>query len=91
MDRNNVGMLAESRAGHDRGKLYVIIKEDEESVYLSDGYVRPLDKLKKKNRKHIQIIRRPMQEIVEKVHKGEEIKNEEIKRVIKLFQKENQE
>lgn len=88
MDRDNIGMLAESRAGHDRGKIYVIIKEDEEYVYLSDGQLKPLDKLKKKNRKHIQIIRRPVQE---KIHIGEELKNEDIKRVIKLFQKKNQE
>lgn len=88
MDRNNIGMLAESRSGHDRGQIYVIIKEDDEYVYLSDGRLKPLDKLKKKNRKHVQIIRKPMQEIKDKLHKGEELKNEEIKRAIKLFRKE---
>ena len=88
MDRNEVGMLAEAKAGHDRGEIYVIIKEDEQYVYLSDGKLKPVDKLKKKNRKHIQIIRKPQQFIIDKLQKGEEVRNEEIKRAIKLFNKE---
>ena len=87
MDRNEIGMLAESKSGHDRGQIYVIIKEDEEYVYLSDGKLKPLDKLKKKNRKHIQIIRKPQQEILEKLQKGVNLKNEEVKRAIKLYVK----
>lgn len=88
MNREVIGMLAESQSGHDKGQIYVIMKEDEEYVYLSDGRLRPVDKLKKKNRKHIQIIVKPRQEIIEKLQRGEEVKNEEIKRAIKLFKKE---
>lgn len=88
MNRNHIGMLAESRAGHDKGQIYVIIKEDEEYVYLSDGRLRPLDKLKKKNRKHIQLIYKPIQEIIENLQTDKELRNEEIKRAIRLFQKE---
>ena len=88
MNRNRIGMLAESKSGHDKGQIYLIIKEDEEYVYLSDGRLKPLDKLKKKNKKHIQIILRPRHNIIEKLQKGEELKNEEIKRAIKLFKKD---
>lgn len=90
MDRNEVGMLAQSKSGHDAGQIYVIIKEDNEYVYLSDGRLKPLNKLKKKNRKHIQIIRRPVQDIIKKLQQGAELNNEEIKRAIKLFKKEVQ-
>ena len=48
-----VGMFAISLAGHDKGQMYVIIKEDGEYFYLSDGNIRPLDKLKKKKKKHM--------------------------------------
>ena len=46
------GMYARSLAGHDKGKLYIIIEADEAYVYLSDGRLRPLDKLKKKKLRH---------------------------------------
>ena len=51
------GMLAMSKAGHDEGRLYVIIGVDDSYVYLADGRLRPLDKPKKKKKKHIQSIR----------------------------------
>lgn len=56
MDRYEIGMLAKSKAGHDAGKVYVIIDVDETYVYLADGRIRTLDKLKRKKKKHVQII-----------------------------------
>lgn len=53
-----VGMFATAKAGHDKDKLYVIMREDEEYVYLVDGRIRTMDKPKKKNKKHIQIIKK---------------------------------
>jgi len=50
------GMLVRSKAGHDAGNLYMIISADERCVYLADGRIRTLDKLKKKNKQHVQII-----------------------------------
>lgn len=58
MERYKAGMLARSTAGHDRGKVYVIIDTDDAYVYLADGRIRTLDKLKKKKKKHVQIILR---------------------------------
>lgn len=88
MDRKEIGMLAKSKSGHDRNQVYVIICQDDEYVYLSDGRLKTLDKLKKKNRKHIQIICKPQQNILEKLQKGQKLENEEIKRAIKLYHKE---
>ena len=56
MDRYVTGMLARSKAGHDTGKIYVIIDVDETYVYLADGSIRTLEHLKKKKKKHVQII-----------------------------------
>ena len=52
-----VGMLAKSKAGHDKENIYVIFQEDDAYVYLVDGKIRTTDKPKKKNKKHIQIIK----------------------------------
>ena len=75
-----VGEFARSKAGHDKGRLYIIIEEDEQFAYLSDGDLRKLDCLKKKKLKHIQSIH----------HKKPEAygTNEEIKRSIKLYKAE---
>ena len=57
MDRWETGMLAKSLAGHDKGKIYVIINIEETEIWLADGENRTLDKLKKKKKKHVQLIR----------------------------------
>ncbi|MGL6197640.1 MAG: KOW domain-containing RNA-binding protein [Lachnospiraceae bacterium] len=56
MSKYEVGMLVKSKAGHDVGRLYVIIGPEGEYLYLSDGHFRPLSKPKRKNQKHIQVI-----------------------------------
>ena len=74
-------MLATSMAGHDRETTYVIIKEEGEYVYLADGQTRSVDKPKKKNKKHIQIIKKVQ---LEKPADG--FRDLEIKRTIKMYQ-----
>ena len=54
--RYKAGMLAKSKAGHDTGKVYVIIEVDDTYVYLADGGIRTLGHLKKKKKKHVQPI-----------------------------------
>jgi len=56
MDRYKTGMLAKSKAGHDAGKVYVIMDTDDAYVYLADGVIRTLDRMKKKKKKHVQLI-----------------------------------
>ena len=56
MEGFKAGMLARSKAGHDKGKVYVIIEEDDTYVYLADGGIRTLEHLKKKKKKHVQPI-----------------------------------
>lgn len=50
-------MLAVSRAGHDRDALFVVIDSDEDYFWLVDGKRRLLEKPKKKNRRHVQVIK----------------------------------
>lgn len=84
-----VGCFARSKTGRDAGKCYVIIDSNNEYVYLVDGNIRTLDHPKKKNIKHIDkldYIEASLIEAIDKKH----IKNEEIKRAIKLLQIERQ-
>lgn len=54
MDRYSAGMLARSLAGHDTGKLYIILRSEGQYVYLADGKIRTVDRPKKKKKKHVQ-------------------------------------
>ena len=50
------GMLARSKAGHDKAKMYIIKEVDDTYVYLVDGQIRTLVHEKKKKKKHVQIV-----------------------------------
>lgn len=78
--------LAVSRSGHDKDSVYVIIKEEASLAYLADGKAKPIERPKKKNIKHIQIIKNLPKEITQ-VFTQQDFRNEEIKRAIKLYQK----
>ena len=85
-----IGLLAYSLAGHDKGKVYFVIKEEGDYLWLADGKVRPLENPKKKNKKHLQIIKSNIS--VETVDdRLQSITNETIKRTIKLYCKDIQE
>ena len=51
-----IGELATSKAGHDKDRLYMIVGEEGECVYLCDGRLRGVEHPKKKKKKRIQII-----------------------------------
>lgn len=51
------GMLAVSLAGHDKGKMYVVLGCEEGRYLLADGEHKLLSSPKRKNQKHVQPIR----------------------------------
>ena len=48
------GMLVRSKAGHDKDRIYVVIRAEDEYVYAADGDLRPLRHVKRKNVRHLQ-------------------------------------
>lgn len=48
VNRFRAGQMALSDAGHDRGKLYVILEVQGESVLVADGLNKTVEKPKKK-------------------------------------------
>ena len=53
VNRFRAGQMALSDAGHDRGKLYVILEVQGESVLVADGLNKTVEKPKKKNIRHV--------------------------------------
>lgn len=86
-----VGFLVYSLAGHDKGTVYYIVKEEKDYYWLVDGKVRTLDKPKKKNKKHLQIIKvKALESVTDEINE-KEITNEMIKKAISLYCKDIQE
>lgn len=83
-----VGMLATAKAGHDKNQLYIIIEETDDCVWLADGKYKTLQHPKRKNKKHIQIWKKQTPELAairEKLISKETVRDEEIKRAMKLL------
>ena len=74
------GMLARSKAGRDKGCIYVIISVKNEYVYLADGGLRPLSRMKRKNIRHLQpVLKRTAEDISSDI---------EIRRVIREYERQ---
>lgn len=85
------GMFAISKAGHDKDRMYLIIKEEGDFLYLADGKIRKMENPKKKKKKHLQLVKTGIDEkLAEKLKKGQTVYNEEIKLAIKIRTKNGQ-
>lgn len=82
------GMLAISKAGHDKDSWYVVLNIEETNVFLVNGKNRTIEKPKRKKRKHLQPVNEVPEILREKLQTKEPWTNEEIKRAIKLCQKD---
>ena len=85
MERFELGSLMKSKAGHDKGEIFVIIKVEKEYVYLVDGKYRTLANPKKKNKKHVQPILFIEKNLYDKLKTNQKIIDEDIKRAIKCY------
>lgn len=78
------GMLAISKAGHDKESWYVVLKTEGDKVFLVNGKNRSMDRPKVKKRKHLQPINMMPEILQEKSIQDKQWTNEEIKRALKL-------
>lgn len=79
-----LGMFAISKAGRDKGQMYIIIKEEGDFFYLADGKIRGMENPKKKRKKHLQLVKKDTDKILaEKLKNGHIIYNEEVRFSIK--------
>lgn len=80
-----IGRFAISTAGHDKGKMYLIVGYQNGRYLLADGKIRTLDKPKEKKEKHLQLIH-AQDKMPEGILNGKKpVRNEDIKRALKLF------
>ena len=79
-----------SRAGHDRDNWFYVIGEDQEFLLLANGKDRPLDKPKRKKRKHVQKVLRSETRVAEKLRCGNKVLNSELRRDLAFLARDMQ-
>ncbi len=83
------GGLAESLAGHDRGRLYLIVGVAGGRVLLADGASHKAEAPKKKNVRHLRLLPLFHPEIAERVGQGKD-ENSNIRAVLQRAADEKQ-
>ena len=69
-----------STAGRDKDELFYVIGEEKEFLLLANGKDRPLDRPKRKKRKHGQKVLRSETRVALKLRSGDKVLNGELRR-----------
>ena len=76
----NISDVVKATAGRDREKLFYVIGVDGQLLLLANGKDRPLDRPKRKKRKHVQKVLRSETRVAEKLRCGDKVLNSELRR-----------
>ena len=79
-----------STAGRDQGTFFYVILEEQQYLYLVNGKDRPLDKPKRKKRKHVQKVLRSETRVAVKLISGDKVLNSELRRDLTEFSQKMQ-
>ena len=82
--------LVISTAGRDKGALFYVIGEEAQYLFLANGKDRPLDRPKRKKRKHVQKVLRPETRVADKLKRGDKVLNGELRRDLAFLAREMQ-
>ena len=84
----NISDVVVSRAGRDEGKWFYVIGEDQDFLLLANGKDRPLDKPKRKKRKHVEKVLRSETRVADKLRCGDKVLNGELRRDLAFLARE---
>ena len=91
MDPENPISIADvvvSRAGRDQGEWFYVTRADETYLFLANGKDRPLDKPKRKKRKHVEKVLRSETRVAAKLRCGDKVLNSELRRDLAFLARE---
>lgn len=79
------GDVVRSAAGHDKGLLFLVVKEEGDFLWLADGKSRKLEAPKKKRRKHVVSAGFWTHPVAGRMKDGEPVLDSEIRRALAAF------
>ena len=77
--------FAKSLSGHDKDQTYLILRQDGQFAYLANGTERTVEKPKKKNSKHYQVIRHVPDDILKQLNETSPLTDEIIRRAVRAY------
>ncbi len=81
-----LGQLVSSRAGRDAGKMYLVVRiDDERFVGVADGEKRTVEEPKRKNIKHLTVHKHVSHSIQARLESGGLPANSEIRKELRAF------
>ncbi len=86
----NISDVVISTAGRDQGKLFYIVRVEQDLVYLANGKDRPLERPKPKRRKHIRKVLRSETRVARKILDGDKVLNSELRKDLAFLSQELQ-
>lgn len=78
-------LMGRSLAGHDKGQVYVILREEGQNYILANGTNRSVLSPKRKNQKHIQLIKNFPEEVLDISKEENDYRDLWVKRVIRIY------
>ena len=82
--------VVSSTAGRDQGELFYVLETDDQFVTLVNGRNRPVEKPKRKKRKHVEKVLRSETRVAEKLRSGDKVLNGELRRDLAFLAREMQ-
>ncbi len=86
MNHPAIGAVCTSRAGHDRGRAFIVVGiVDENHVLVCDGETRKLSRPKKKKLMHLRFEPQKAAKIAENIASGQKILDADIRKALQLI------
>ena len=82
----SLGDIVESVSGRDKDRYFIIMSFENNLAGICDGKLRKVEKIKKKNPKHIKLLGEGTKEFKDLLECGGEITNARVKQEIKIFE-----
>ncbi len=82
--------IVSSAAGHDKGALFLVVGVEGRCFLLADGKNRPLERPKRKSKKHVRYMGKSEHPVLSRFREGERIENKEIRKVLAIHRGESQ-
>lgn len=85
-----VGRVAVSKAGRDKGRLFIILERDGDHVLIADGKLRKIEKPKRKKLMHLRLKPLFFEHIVQ-LHETGRLKNSDVRSALATIEQSDDE
>ena len=85
------GLIVISRAGRDKGRLFVVLGTSQDLILVADGRLRRVEKPKAKKSKHLEPLVFFECRTLQKILDGEKVTNSEIRRMLSEYREKAEE